>query len=53
MVFLNALKVYEEKNVKFTDAVMAFWGMDKGLTTTYTYDEIDFKWIDGLNVLKP
>ncbi|MBC8018495.1 MAG: PIN domain-containing protein [Verrucomicrobia bacterium] len=52
-VFLNALKVYEEKNVKFADAVMAFWGMDKGITTTYTYDEKDFKRIDGLTVLKP
>lgn len=52
-VFLNALKAYEEKNVKFADAVMAFWGMDKGITTTYTYDEVDFKRIDGLTVIKP
>ena len=51
-VFLNALKVYEEKNVKFADAVMAFWGMDKGITTTYTYDEVDFKRIEGLIVIK-
>ena len=52
-VFLDALKVYEEKNVKFADAVIAFWGMDKGINTTYTYDEVDFKRIDGLTVLKP
>jgi predicted nucleic-acid-binding protein len=52
-VFLNALKVYVEKNVKFADAVMAFWGMDKGITTSYTYDEVDFKRIDGLTVIKP
>ncbi|MEI8103269.1 MAG: PIN domain-containing protein [Chlorobium sp.] len=52
-VFLNALKVYEEKNVKFADAVMAFWGMEKGISTTYTYDEGDFKRIEGLTVLKP
>lgn len=52
-VFLNALKIYEEKNVKFADAVMAFWGMEKGITTVYTYDEKDFKRVDGLNVLKP
>jgi predicted nucleic acid-binding protein len=32
---------------------MAFWGMDKGITTAYTYDEKDFKRIDGLTVLKP
>lgn len=52
-VFLNALKVYEEKNVKFADAVMAFWALEKGITTTYTYDEKDFKRINGLTVLKP
>lgn len=52
-VFLNALKVYEEKNVKFADAVMAYWGIDRGITTTYTYDEKDFKRIAGLSVLKP
>jgi predicted nucleic-acid-binding protein len=53
-LFLNALKVYEEKNVKFADAVMAFWGMEKGITTTiYTYDEVDFKRIEGLTVLQP
>jgi len=27
--------------------------MDKGITTTYTDDEKDFKRIDGLTVLKP
>jgi predicted nucleic-acid-binding protein len=52
-VFLNALKVYAEKKVKFADAVMAFWAMDKGITTAYTYDEVDFKRIDGLTVIKP
>lgn len=52
-VFLDALKVYEEKNVKFADAVMAYWAMDKGITTTYTYDEVDFKRISGLTVRKP
>ena len=52
-VFLNALQDYDEKNVKFADAVMAYWGMDKGITSTYTYDEKDFKRISGLTVLKP
>jgi predicted nucleic-acid-binding protein len=52
-VFLSALQVYDEKNVKFADAVMAFWAIDKGITTTYTYDEKDFTRIDGLTVLKP
>jgi predicted nucleic-acid-binding protein len=52
-VFLKALKAYEEKNVKFADAVMAYWAMDKGITTTYTYDETDFRRIVGLTVKKP
>jgi predicted nucleic-acid-binding protein len=52
-VFLSALQVYDEKNVKFADAVMAFWAIDKGITTTYAYDEKDFTRIDGLTVLKP
>src|SRR6185369_2412701 len=52
-VFLNALKVYEEKNVKFGDAVMAFWALDSGIGTVYSYDEKDFKRVAGLTVLKP
>ena len=52
-VFLKALKIYEGKNVKFADAVMAYWAMDRGITTTYTYDETDFKRINGLTVKKP
>ena len=52
-VFLNALKVYEERNVKFADAVMGYWGLDKGITTVFTYDETNFKRIEGLTVLKP
>ncbi|MBI5207149.1 MAG: PIN domain-containing protein [Candidatus Firestonebacteria bacterium] len=52
-VFRNALEVYEEKNIKFADAVMGFWGLEKGFTTVYTYDEKDFKRIDGLEVKKP
>jgi predicted nucleic-acid-binding protein len=52
-VFLSALKAYEEKNIKFADAVMAFWGLEKGIATTYTYDEKDFRRIEGLTVRKP
>ena len=52
-VFLNALKVYEEKNVKFADAVMGYWGLEKGISTVFTYDETDFKQIEGLTVVKP
>jgi predicted nucleic acid-binding protein len=32
---------------------MAYWARDKGITTTYTYDETDFKRINGLTVKKP
>ena len=52
-VFKKALKTYEEKNIKFADAVMGFWGLEKGLSTVYTYDEKDYKRIEGLEVKKP
>lgn len=52
-VFRKALVVYEEKNVKFADAVMGYWGLERKMSTVYTYDEKDFKRIEGLDVLKP
>jgi predicted nucleic-acid-binding protein len=52
-VFLKALKAYEEKNVKFADAVMAYWGLEKKISIVYTYDEKDFRRIEGLTVKKP
>ena len=52
-VFLKALKAYGEKNVKFADAVMAYWGLEKKISIAYTYDEKDFRRIDGLTVKKP
>lgn len=52
-VFKNALKSYEEKNIKFADAVMGFWGLEKGFSIVYTYDEKDYKRIEGLEVRKP
>ena len=52
-VFRRAIEAYAEKNIKFADAVMAFWGMERGLTTIFTYDEKDFKRIDKLEVRKP
>ena len=52
-VFIKALKAYEEKNVKFADAVMAYWGLEKKISVAYTYDEKDFRRIDGLTVRKP
>ena len=52
-VFRNALAVYEERNIKFADAVMGIWGIARGLKTVYTYDEKDFRRIDGLVVRNP
>ncbi|OIN97411.1 hypothetical protein AUJ66_03410 [Candidatus Desantisbacteria bacterium CG1_02_38_46] len=52
-VFRKALSDYETKGIKFADAVMGHWGMEKGFTTVYTYDEKDFKKIEGLEVKKP
>lgn len=52
-VFRRALALYEARSIKFADALMAYWGLDAGLTTIYTFDEKDFKKIDGLEVRKP
>lgn len=52
-IFKSALKIYEEKNIKFADAVMGYWGLDKGISVIYTYDEKDFKRIEGLEVRRP
>ncbi|PIU50852.1 hypothetical protein COS91_07505 [Candidatus Desantisbacteria bacterium CG07_land_8_20_14_0_80_39_15] len=52
-VFRKALTAYATKNIKFADAVMGYWGLEKGFTTVYTYDEKDFKKIEGLEVKKP
>ena len=52
-VFRKALIAYESKNVKFADAVMGHWGLEKGITTVFTYDERHFKRIEGLDVRTP
>ena len=52
-VFRKALIAYESKNVKFADAVMGYWGLEKGITTVFTYDESHFKRIEGLEVRQP
>jgi predicted nucleic-acid-binding protein len=52
-VFRKAIDAYAEKNIKFADAVMAFWGIERGLTTVFTYDEKDFRRIADLEVRKP
>ncbi|MBI5026498.1 MAG: PIN domain-containing protein [Nitrospirae bacterium] len=52
-VFKKALETYELKNIKFADAVMGYWGLERGFSTVYTYDEKDFKRIEGLKVRMP
>lgn len=52
-VFRSALSAYEERNVKFADAVLGCWGLARGIATVYTYDEKDFGRLEGLKVLKP
>lgn len=52
-VFKKAIKSYEEKNIKFADAVMGYWGIERGFSIVYTYDEKDFKRIEGLEVKRP
>jgi predicted nucleic acid-binding protein len=32
---------------------MGHWGLDKGISVIYTYDEKDFKKIEGLEVRRP
>jgi predicted nucleic-acid-binding protein len=52
-IFRDALAAYEKKNIKFADAVMGYWGIAEGVNIAYTYDEKDFKRIEGLDVRKP
>ncbi len=52
-VFRKAIQTYVEKNIKFADAVMGYWGLDNGYTIVFTYDEKDFKRIEGLDTRKP
>lgn len=52
-VLRKAVEVYAEKNIKFADAVMGHWGLNSDITVVYSYDEKDFKRIEGLEVRKP
>ena len=52
-VFRKALRLYEEKNVKFADAVIGYWGLENDISIVYTYDERDFKNIKDIEVRKP
>lgn len=52
-IFRNALRSYEEKKIKFADAVISYWALEKGFSAIYTYDEKDFKKIEGIEIKIP
>ncbi len=52
-VFRKALRLYEEKNVKFSDAVIGYRGLEKDISIVYTYDEKDLRNIKDIEVRKP
>jgi predicted nucleic-acid-binding protein len=52
-VFRKAIRSYEEKNIKFADAMMGYWGLEIDLSVIFTYDEKDYKRIEGLEVRRP
>ena len=52
-VFRKAIRSYEEKNIKFADALMGYWGLEKDLSVIFAYDEKDYKRIEGLEVRRP
>lgn len=52
-VFRKALSAYEAGGIKFADALMGYWGLEKNLSAVYTYDEKHFRKISGLAIKKP
>jgi len=48
-----ALRDYSSRNVKFADAALAHWALDEGLNAVYTFDEKDFRRIEGIVPLIP
>ncbi len=52
-VFKRAVRDYAEKNIKFADALMAQWGIERGLSMVYTYDAKHFNRVEGLKAKAP
>ncbi len=46
----HAMKLYKEKNIKFTDAVISSWTLYKEMDELITFDETDFRKVDNLKV---
>ena len=49
---LEALALYEEKNLDFADAFLGLTALRKGLPTIYSFDR-HLNRVDGITVLKP
>lgn len=52
-VFLEALRDYEEKNIKFADALMAYWALSENLSGIVTFDRKHFQRIKKLEMVDP
>ena len=52
-IFRQAVSLYSEKNIKFVDALMSSWAIEKGISVVYAYDMKDFKRVSGLEVKNP
>ena len=52
-IFRKAVSLYAEKNIKFGDALMSSWALQKGVSVVYTYDNKDFKRVSGIEVRNP
>ena len=52
-IFRKAVSLYSEKNIKFGDALMSSWALQKGVSVVYTYDNKDFKRVGGIEVRNP
>jgi predicted nucleic-acid-binding protein len=51
-VLIEALAVYQEKNLDFADAFLAVCALRKGTPTIYSFD-VHLNRVDGITVLKP
>ena len=49
---IEALVVYQEKNLDFADAFLAVCALQKGTPTIYSFD-VHLNRVDGITVLKP
>lgn len=52
-IFRKAVSLYAEKNIKFGNALMSSWALQKGVSVVYTYDNKDFKRVSGIEVRNP